>query len=172
MELSRSQETQLKPNLETTNNRCPIIGYGLIVVSLFVAYFLIICANIMFSVTGIVYLAKEYSDIPDCASSYIPWVIIMVLVYISACFLHLKRSKDGLATDIDDPYLGILLVAIVLILGLITGLGFIHVLDTDTTCDVSRVSEIEKWTYCSLVYNTIVCVLLTGLMFYCCCRYH
>ena len=118
---------------------------------------LAICvSNICFGISGVVFLAEEYTDIPDCASSFRGWGIAMTTLFI----LSLQSAKKSDRSDISMRAFGVALMIMSFIPGLIAGLGNRDVLKAHDGCDRSAIPQLITWTEWIVVYNVVLFVLM------------
>lgn len=124
----------------------------------------LLVSTLCFFVSGVVFTAEEYSDIPDCAKAYRGWSIAMVVIY-GLCALGSKNAKDGFQLDLGDGSVGKVLGGVLLIFaifpGLIAGLGNRDVLQhPPANCDLSEIDSLVVWTRWVVYYNWVLMGLL------------
>jgi hypothetical protein len=166
--LEKSSNLSLRPGLQRKNNNsyCPTMCYGILIVLWFVLNLFIGIFSIGFTIIGISVLSQDFNNIPCCAKSYVPWMIVMIVLY-GLCFLgQTKRGIDGFTVDVDDPLLRQTIVAMLCVLGTITISGYKWVYLTSDSCDTSQVTSISNWIYRSIVYNLVVATMLLLVLFY------
>ena len=113
-----------------------------------------------FAISGAVFLADQYTDIPSCASSYKGWSITMTVLYgLSA----LRSSESSEKTNISSEagkVLGVVLAIVAILPGLIAGLGHRDVLQVNDNCDISSIHKLETWTWWIVIFNMVLTILL------------
>ena len=154
---------------ECAINMLKVIG-GMISCVLFVA---LAVYSACFFISGVVFCAEEYEEIPDCAKSYRGWSIAMTAIYgVSA--LQSKKFKDLFTLDLSESpgaglIFGVCLWIFAVLPGLAAGLGSRDVLHHPAeTCDTSGIPQLKVWTEWIIITNWCIMgiLLLAGLV---CC---
>lgn len=118
---------------------------------------LAICvSNICFGISGVVFLTEEYTDIPDCASSFRGWGIAMTTLFI----LSIQSAKKSERSGVSMRAFGVALMIMSFIPGLIAGLGNRDVLKAHDGCDRSAIPQLITWTEWIVVYNVVLFALM------------
>lgn len=130
--------------------------------------FVAICvSSLCFFVSGAVFLAEEYTHIPDCASSYKGWGIAMTVIYGSLAFRSVSSTSSLEDIGFNKPT-GAVFGVFAIFTGLIAGLGHRDVLQHSDNCDVSSIGKLETWTWWIVIYNLVQTILLLVGMLICC----
>ena len=119
-------------------------------------------------VSGIVLNALHWVDIPDCASPYRAWCIVMTIF----TFLAGKTAFNDMENIGKELVKGQLCSAIVLggILCIPAAVGYKKVVDaTPGACNLAPMAALHTWTWYVIGYFTAYAgvVLLVGLVFTC-----
>jgi len=133
------------------------------------SYLAIKVSCICFAVSGAVFLAEEYNDIPSCAGSYRGWGIAMTVIYgLAALQKHNSDSGSlgdaGLSDQAKTRALGCTMLIVSIIPGVIAGLGNRDVLQQSSDCILASIPQLETWTTWIVYWNTVLCagLLLVG----------
>ena len=133
------------------------------------SYLAIQVSCLCFAVSGAVFLAEEYADIPSCVKSYQGWGIAMTVIY--GLFAFRKRNSDspslnseGLSDKAMVRSFGCTLLIIAIFPGLIAGLGNRDVLQQSSDCNLGSIPQLEAWTTWIVYWNIALCsgLLLVG----------
>lgn len=95
-------------------------------------------------VSGLIFTASEFGDIPRCAHRYQAWSITMVVI----CFMSFTR-KSHIEADASEyqKVLGACLLVMSVLPGLVAGLGTRYMIDgIDSSCDTTGIHQLEDWT--------------------------
>ena len=122
-------------------------------------------------ISGIVLTALHYNEIPDCASHYRAWCIVMIVLTYGAAntaFSEMEGLGKALVT-------GGLCSTIVTagILCIPAAVGYAKVVDaTPGGCNLAPMAALQAWTWCVIGYFAAYAgvVLLAGLVFTCLCK--
>lgn len=133
------------------------------------SYLAIQVSCICFAVSGAVFLAEEYNDIPSCAGSYRGWGIAMTVIYGLGAFR--KQNSDsgslgdaGLSDQAKTRALGCAMLIVSIFPGVIAGLGNRDVLQQSSDCSLASIPQLEAWTTWIIYWNIALCsgLLLVG----------
>ena len=141
------------------NNGCLTCLKGVLIASGTLVAIAVCVSSICFGISGAVFLGEEYTDIPDCASSFRGWSIAMTILFILGADSTRKSANKDRASG-SMRALGVALIIMSFIPGLIAGLGNRDVLKAHDGCDRSAIPQLITWTEWIVVYN----VVLFGLM--------
>ena len=121
------------------------------------------------TISGIVLTALHYNDIPDCASHYRAWCIVMTILTFGAAKTAFSDMEGlgkalvtgGLCSTITTG--GILCIP--------AAVGYAKVVDaTPGTCNLDPMAALHTWTWCVIGYFAAYAgvTLLVGLIFTLC----
>lgn len=102
-------------------------------------------------VSGIVLLAQHYTHIPDCASPYRAWCIVMTILSFTAA----KHAANDLMETVAMLVEGGAAAGVVLggLLCIPAAVGYAKVVaPTPATCDLTPVTPLHTWTWCVIGY--------------------
>ena len=139
---------------ECAVNMLKVIG-GMISCVLFVA---LTVYSTCFFISGVVFCAEEYEEIPDCAKSYRGWSIAMTAIYGVGAWQS-KKNKELLKLDLGESpgaglIFGVCLWIFAVLPGLAAGLGSRDVLHRPAeTCDTSGIPQLKVWTEWIIITN-------------------
>ena len=170
--LEKSSNRSLKPNLKgkNTNSYCPTMCYGILIVLWFVINLFVGIFSIGFTIVGISDISKDHRHIPECAKSYVPWMIVMIVLYGVSFFTQSKRALHGFTVNLDNPSLRLTIIAILCLLGVMTITGYKSVYLKSDGCDTGQITSLHNWIYRSILYNLVVASMLLLVLFYSCYR--
>ena len=119
-------------------------------------------------ISGIVLTALHFTDIPDCASHYRAWCIVMTILTCGTA----KTAYSNLEGTGKALVEGNLCSAIVMagILCIPAAVGYAKVVDaTPGACDLAPMAALHTWTWCVIGYFAAYAgvVLLAGLVITC-----
>ena len=122
-------------------------------------------------ISGIVLNVLHYTAIPDCASHYRVWCIVMIILTFGAA----KTAHDDMEGIGKVLAEGNLCSTIVMagILCIPAAVGYAKVVDaTPGGCDLAPMAALHTWTWCVIGYFAAYAgvVLLAGLVFTCLCK--
>lgn len=117
-------------------------------------------SSLCFGISGAVFLGEEYTNIPDCASSFRGWGIAMTTLFILASENVRKSASSRTYESFSFRSFGAAMVIMSFIPGLIAGLGNRDVLQAHDGCDRSDIPQLITWTKWIIVYNIVLFSLM------------
>lgn len=122
-------------------------------------------------ISGIVLNVLHFTAIPDCASHYRAWCIVMTILTFGAAKTA-YHDMEGAGKALVE---GNLCSTVVMtgILCIPAAVGYAKVVDaTPGGCDLAPMAALHAWTWCVIGYFAAYAgvVLLAGLVFACLCK--
>lgn len=151
-------------NMAATGGGCPIGCAG--VTSLLA----LMLAPTALGISGIVLNVLHYTAIPDCASHYRVWCIVMTILTFGAAKTAHDMESTGKALAEGNLCSTLVMAGILCIPAAV---GYVKVVDaTPGGCDLAPMAALHTWTWCVIGYFAAYAgvVLLAGLVFTCLCK--
>ena len=131
----------------------------------------LVLAPTALGISGIVLNALHYTAIPECASHYRVWCIVLTIL----TFCSAKTSWENMEGMGKALAKGNLCSTIVMagILCIPAAVGYAKVVDaTPGGCDLAPMAALHAWTWCVIGYFAAYAgmALLAGLVFACLCK--